>query len=148
MTYLNAFLVGLGFIILWMFLIGWSWSMWTNHVRQMTLNIMSSCKTCGGTMIGDGVHTVRHCENALESAYWEVEPDAGPIYCGYEWEPFTKDFDYWKKFYDVMLPDGTIVEQCWPNAGKMNAINGDGRTWGHEDNIKVRLSKKHPMDDE
>jgi hypothetical protein len=91
---------------------------------------------------------VRHCENALESAYWHAEPDSGPIYCGYEWEPFTKDFDYWKKFYDVMLPDGTIVEQCWPNAGWMNAINGDGRKWGPEDNIKVRLSLKHPMDDE
>jgi len=38
-----------------------------------------SCKTCGGTMIGDGHTTVRHCEYA--DVPMDVEPDAGPIYC-------------------------------------------------------------------
>lgn len=65
------------------------------------------------------------------------------------WQPFTEDFDYEKKFYDVQLPDGTVIEQCYPNSGVLNAINGSpGKAvYTHKDNIKVRLSLRHPMDD-
>ena len=42
-----------------------------------------SCPNCGGAMIGDGRQSVRHCENTL-SYIWDLEPDAGPIYCNPE----------------------------------------------------------------
>jgi hypothetical protein len=35
------------------------------------------------------------------------------------WFIWTQDFDYEKEFYDIKLEDGTIVEHCWPNAGKL-----------------------------
>lgn len=67
------------------------------------------------------------------------------------WHDFTADFDYDKKFYDVQLQDGTIVEKCWPNAGGMNeSMNPDAvadRRFMPKDNVKVRLSLRHPMDD-
>lgn len=39
-----------------------------------------SCKTCGGTMVGDGYTSVCHCEN-LDVLSMGLEPDAGPVYC-------------------------------------------------------------------
>lgn len=67
------------------------------------------------------------------------------------WHDFTENFDYAKKFYDVQLPDGTVIEQCWPNAGGMNeSMNPNAvkdRRFMPKDNVKVRLSLRHPMDD-
>lgn len=63
------------------------------------------------------------------------------------WEEFTPDYDYYKMFYDVMLPDGTVVVHCWPNAGFMNEINDGDRKFGPKDKVKVRISRTHPMDD-
>lgn len=37
------------------------------------------CLVCGGTLLGDGYTTVRHCENA--DVPMDVEPDAPIIYC-------------------------------------------------------------------
>lgn len=38
------------------------------------------CPNCGGTMIGDGYTTVRHCEfRDVSGECWE--PDAGPLHC-------------------------------------------------------------------
>lgn len=39
---------------------------------------MDSCKTCGGTMVGDGYNKVMHCETLEIDG---IEPDANPIYC-------------------------------------------------------------------
>lgn len=39
------------------------------------------CPNCGGTFLGDGYQTVRHCENADDEAYFGVEPDAGIVLC-------------------------------------------------------------------
>jgi hypothetical protein len=39
------------------------------------------CPRCGGTMIGDGYKSVRHCENSTEESYFYADPDRGPIYC-------------------------------------------------------------------
>jgi hypothetical protein len=47
---------------------------------------------------------------------------------------------YQKIEYDVMLPDGTIVPNCWPNAGFMNAVDGTNRKWSVTSNIKIRRS--------
>ena len=63
------------------------------------------------------------------------------------WEDFTPEYDYEKKFYDVLLPSGEIVEGCWPNAGYMNGVMQRNGKWSGTDGVKVRLSLKHPMDD-
>ncbi len=81
---------------------------------------------------------------SVSNSLW---PDPLPEKDWAEWQPFTEDFDYEKKFYDVLLPNGTIVEQCWPNSGIMNAIMTKGRYYP-KDNVKVRISHRHPMDDE
>ena len=65
-----------------------------------------------------------------------------------DWQDFTPEYDYVKKFYDVLLPSGEIVEGCWPNAGYMNGIMQRNGKWSGTDGVKVRLSLKHPMDDE
>jgi ssDNA-binding Zn-finger/Zn-ribbon topoisomerase 1 len=40
------------------------------------------CPNCGGSLIGDGITAVIHCENATDvDAIAEAEADAGPIYC-------------------------------------------------------------------
>lgn len=62
------------------------------------------------------------------------------------WVPLTKDFDYEKQFYDVLLPSGVVVKHCWPNAGYLCDINGSGLKFGPEDNIKIRPSPDHPED--
>lgn len=64
-----------------------------------------------------------------------------------DWVPFVQGFDYYKKFYDVRLPDGQIYEQCWPNAGCMNTTHGEGKTFRPSDNILVRLSKHQPCEE-
>lgn len=56
------------------------------------------------------------------------------------WQEFTKDFDYEKIHYDVLLESGDIINECWPNAGKMCATDGSGRKWDYQDRIKVRPS--------
>lgn len=38
-----------------------------------------TCQTCGGTMLGDGHATPRHCE--FTGYPEDSEPDSGPYYC-------------------------------------------------------------------
>lgn len=40
-----------------------------------------NCPVCGGTMVGDGYTTLRHCEFARDEDVEGKEPDAGPVYC-------------------------------------------------------------------
>ena len=54
------------------------------------------------------------------------------------WDIFTADYDYEKELYQVLLPDGTILENCWPNAGMMHCSD-TGKIFKHTDNIKVRI---------
>jgi hypothetical protein len=56
------------------------------------------------------------------------------------------DGEYNKQYYDVLLPDGRIIATCWPNAGKMVAMNGSGKMWSVEDKIQVRESIKLPWE--
>jgi hypothetical protein len=56
-----------------------------------------------------------------EGCYPQVDPDVYPT--GYyaslkDWHVF--DSSYIKRFYDVKLPDGTIIHNCYPNGGIMN----------------------------
>lgn len=55
------------------------------------------------------------------------------------------DGTYRKDWYTVRLPDGEIIQHCWPNAGSMNETGGDNRTWGPGE-CEVKLSDTHPLD--
>lgn len=66
-------------------------------------------------------------------------------------DPYIVDFKPWsgeynKQYYDVLLPDGEIVANCWPNAGQMMAMDGSGRKWSPGDNTLVRESIKLPWE--
>lgn len=61
-----------------------------------------------------------------------------------EWQPFEGDYD--KQHYDALLPDGTIVPYCWPNAGVLCATDGSGNTWS-KGKCQYRVSALHPLDD-
>jgi hypothetical protein len=50
-----------------------------------------------------------------------------------KWRRFTDDYE--KVFYEVKLPGGTIVKNCWPNAG---GIWVAGKRYLPEDEIYVR----------
>lgn len=39
------------------------------------------CPVCGGEMVGDGFHTVIHCENAEYGDYYDQAPDSNPVEC-------------------------------------------------------------------
>lgn len=50
------------------------------------------------------------------------------------WGPFTDDYE--KQFYSVMLPDGLVLKNGWPNAGKMHV---GGQTFlADDESIRVR----------
>jgi hypothetical protein len=61
-----------------------------------------------------------------------------------KWHKFTGR--YIKRVYEVRLKNGDIV-QCWPNAGKMTALDGSGRQFTEEDNIEIRPQKGNELDD-
>lgn len=77
---------------------------------------------------------------------WDAEKEAR---CGHphiynydEWVPWTGN-NYIKSNYDVLLSDGTVIEDCRPNAGKMLSYDGRHEFTEH-DNVKVRLAKTAP----
>lgn len=53
---------------------------------------------------------------------------------------------YQKQFYDVKLRDGSIVKQCWPNAGVMHATDSSGRKFFpvEVDGIRVSCEQNFP----
>lgn len=48
------------------------------------------------------------------------------------------DGEYEKEPYLLFAPEGAVY--CWPNAGKMVAMDGSGREWKPEDNVRVKRS--------
>lgn len=46
-------------------------------------------------------------------------------HCNYsdEWQPYIGDYDKFE--YDIRLKDGTVVENCYPNADKFNSISDE-----------------------
>lgn len=44
---------------------------------------MAVCRDCGEHMEGDGITSVLHCPNTEED-YDSLEPDANPVYCGFD----------------------------------------------------------------
>lgn len=64
--------------------------------------------------------------------------------CNYsdEWQPYIGDYDKFE--YDVKMKDGTIVENCYPNAGKFNSISEshDQMSFDGADVVEIRFSEK------
>ena len=85
------------------------------------------CNNCGGSVIGDGVTTVLHCENANEADYAHLEPDANFVQCfgavAYEFVPDEyNDKDIEKKSMLTLRLKKLVVkhhhehkrmEDCW-----------------------------------
>jgi len=59
-----------------------------------------------------------------------------------EWEPYQGE--YWKREYDIKLKDGTIVENCYPNARKFNSISEqhDQQQFEEDQVLEIRFSDK------
>lgn len=54
-----------------------------------------------------------------------------------DWQEWAGDYD--KRMYDVLLPDGTIIEQCWPNAGEFHAPTDEKY---NVEGMSIRVSEK------
>lgn len=58
-------------------------------------------------------------------------------------QPWGGEHD--KVLYDVLLPDGEIV-QCWPNEGRLHYQGDDdrfrGKYWTAADGVKIRVSRE------
>lgn len=63
--------------------------------------------------------------------------------CGYSdnWQPYIGDYDKYE--FDIKLKDGTIVENCYPNAGKFNSISDEhnGKQFLEEEVVEIRFSQ-------
>lgn len=62
------------------------------------------------------------------------------IYYYDEWRVWTGN-NYIKSWYDVKLPDGTVLTHMWPNAG---TLSGKGQRFTVGDGVLVRLSQDSP----
>ena len=51
-----------------------------------------TCINCGGSIIGDGITSVMHCEFAEDKDYEFHEADATPVYCNFEEEELLADY--------------------------------------------------------
>jgi hypothetical protein len=64
--------------------------------------------------------------------------------CNYsdDWQPYIGDYDKFE--YDVKLKNGTIVENCYPNAGKFNSISDEHNQmqFNETDVVEIRFSEK------
>ena len=64
--------------------------------------------------------------------------------CNYSdnWSPYIGDYDKFE--YDIKLKDGTIVENCYPNADNFNSISDehDGQDFPASEVVEIRFSEK------
>lgn len=64
--------------------------------------------------------------------------------CNYSdtFQPYIGDYDKFE--YDIKLADGTIVENCYPNAGKFNSISDlhDGQKFEEKLVVEIRFSQR------
>jgi len=50
----------------------------------MSRPAIDRCPKCGGSIVGDGITMVEHCEYADTELVWETEPDAPVILCDFD----------------------------------------------------------------
>lgn len=71
--------------------------------------------------------------------------------CNYsdDWQPYIDDYDKFE--YDIKLADGTIIENCYPNAGKFNSFSDEHDDQQFEESLvsEIRFSQRprHGMND-
>lgn len=67
--------------------------------------------------------------------------------CGYstEWQPYLNDYDKFE--YDVKLKDGTIITNCYPNAGFFNGF-GKGQNNKKADSPEVAEIRITPKENQ
>ena len=53
----------------------------------------SVCSNCGGTIHGDGITDVMHCENADWDDYYDRAPDSDVVLCRFDIEALSDDED-------------------------------------------------------
>lgn len=62
--------------------------------------------------------------------------------CNYSdnWQPYIGDYDKFE--YDILLKDGTIVENCYPNGGEFNSISDlhDQQSFNEANILEIRFS--------
>lgn len=70
------------------------------------------------------------------------------MHCKYtkEWQSYDMDYDKWE--VDIRLIDGTIVENCYPNAGVFTSFSEEheGQQFKEELVGDIRLSHKEVLD--
>lgn len=63
--------------------------------------------------------------------------------CNYsdQWQSYIGDYDKFE--YDILLQDGTIVENCYPNADKFHSISDAhrGQHFHTKDIVEIRFSQ-------
>lgn len=67
--------------------------------------------------------------------------------CNYsdEFQPYKMSYDKFE--YDIKLKDGTIVENCYPNAGKFNSLSNeyDGKQFKENEVDEIRFTHNPKM---
>jgi len=43
----------------------------------------------------------------------------------YQWQKYNGSYE--KTEYDIMLKDGTVIKNCWPNAGQFHVLDNSWR---------------------
>lgn len=63
-----------------------------------------------------------------------------------EWSQYDHYYGYDKAEYDIILFDGRVVFNCYPNAGIFNSFNLDTKGQYSESEVKqIRLSKNEEL---
>lgn len=60
------------------------------------------------------------------------------------WTIYTGE--YLKQEYDIKLNDGTIIKNCWPNAGYFHELLGECRLISEDQIDMIRPSSVHSLD--
>lgn len=65
--------------------------------------------------------------------------------CNYSdnWQPYIGDYDKYE--YDIKCHDGTIYENCYPNAGKFSPIDNQKLSIGESKVSEIRFSNNPKM---
>jgi hypothetical protein len=91
-----------------------------------------TCPHCGGSMLGDGVTTVIHCERLSVLDLWR-EPDSAPVHCesNPDWHPARHDAAPRNPLYgDTLTPDQLAAgwHYCPAFDGLLTQGEGDNGT--------------------
>lgn len=68
--------------------------------------------------------------------------------CNYSdnWQPYLGDYDKFE--YDIILKDGTIVENCYPNGGMFNSMSDlhNNQYFDEKEVVEIRFSQNPKLE--